>query len=86
MTSPVAEFGTAILSEVDGVVVVEHADDTIGIHVHALGAAGRWCYAQDGLFWLDLSGEYRYRPVRFSRETPGVLICQRVRPGDPAAD
>ena len=74
-----ADYGTATILMVDGKPTVTQADDVIGVTVELLAACERWCFGPDGLFWLDAGGEYRYRPVRFATDAPGVLVCERVR-------
>jgi hypothetical protein len=75
----VADYGTATILVVDGKPTVTQADDVIGVTVDLLAECERWCFGPDGLFWLDAGGEYRYRPVRFATDAPGVLVCERVR-------
>lgn len=87
-------YGDATITRLDdGTIVVERADDVIGISVEllqqALGA-GLWVGA-DGLIWLAGNPEYRYRPVRFVSRLNGlspnqaaaegarVIVCERVR-------
>lgn len=75
-----AEFGEAtILTAADGSLVVERADDVVGVTVQLLAEFPQWGFGPDGLLWLTPSGEYRYRPLRFATRVPGVLVCERVR-------
>jgi hypothetical protein len=75
----VADYGTATILMVDGKPTITQADDVIGLTVDLLAECERWCFGPDGLFWLDAAGEYRYRPVRFATDAPGILVCERVR-------
>lgn len=77
-----ADYGDATIEIVDGHPTVIRADDVIGVAAELLGACERWCFGPDGLFWLDAVGEYRYRPVRFATDFPGILVCERVKSGD----
>jgi hypothetical protein len=81
----VADYGTATILVVDGKPTVTQADDVIGVTVDLLAECERWCFGPDGLFWLDPGGEYRYRPVRFATDAPGILVCERVASGSCAA-
>jgi hypothetical protein len=73
------DYGTATILLVDGTPTVTQADDVIGVTVELLTECEQWCFGPDGLFWLDPVGEYRYRPVRFATDYPGILVCERVR-------
>jgi hypothetical protein len=75
----------------DGRVVVQKADDVIGVSLELLASAaeGLLWVDRDGLLWLAGDYRYRYRPVRFEPlfgdlpedaavEGVSILICERV--------
>lgn len=74
-----ADYGQATIIELNGKPVVVQADDVVGVTVDLLASCERWMYGPDGLLWLDAVGEYRYRPLRFATDHPGILVCERVR-------
>jgi hypothetical protein len=60
----------------NGQVVVEHADDVIGVDPDLLVNGEAWMFGPDGLLRLDPAGTYRYRPTQFEGRT---LLMERVR-------
>lgn len=87
-----SDYGDATITRAaDGSLVVERADDVIGISVELLAQAVGWGLhvGGDGLLWLAGDPSYRYRPVRFVAQVAGlepgqaaegvrVLVCERV--------
>lgn len=87
-----SSHGPATIRRDGGRLVVEHADDVIGISFELLAEQVGWgLYVDgDGLIWLAGDPDYRHRPVRFEASVGGlapgeavegarVLICERVR-------
>lgn len=86
------DYGSAVIRTEGDRLVVESADDIIGISVELLAEAVGWglYVGADGLLWLAGDPTYRYRPVRFVAKVEGLqpgeaiegarmLVCERVR-------
>lgn len=70
------DYGTASMARLDdGSVLVEQADDTIGVSAELLAEMR---VGEDGVLALDTAGEYRYRFAHGSRTTPHVLVFRRI--------
>ena len=72
-----ADYGTAQMTRhADGSVVVDHADDVIGVSPELLDEAAPHHY--DGrTLTLDTAGEHRYD--RLGEHPDGVVLFQRTR-------
>lgn len=80
------EFGDAdLVLRDDGRVVVERADDVIGISVGLLAQMEGCPVDGEGRLWLAGDPDYQYRPVGFAAPTPGGglgwVVCRRVHHG-----
>ena len=76
-----AEYGDCIIRRDGDKVIIDRADDLIGIHaelLHEAGGAGVHMQT-DRNGWLHLAHQVVYRPVRFDRNGT-VVVCERVRP------
>lgn len=71
-------FGTAVISQIDGVPFVVSADETIGITPELLANVDpvHLPVGKDGTITLAGDPQYRYRPVRFAAFH--VIVCERV--------
>lgn len=82
-----ADYGDAVITSIGGgSLIVERADDVIGISTQLLADAGDNLLVDEaGCILLAGDPRYRYRPVRFasmaivdSRGPCHVLVCERV--------